>query len=115
MGTETMSGNGTGAILESDMPFENNVDTIDLSKIQNKKVQTQVNDTVDFPSYNSTEDKTQIKQQMKEHIKNYGGIDAGIYGAARMVLKQEYRNHDRVSARNGHKTKVPEIGKIKVI
>ena len=74
--------NGTGAILESDMPFENNVDTIDLSKIQNKKVQTQVNDTVDFPSYNSTEDKTQIKQQMKEHIKNYGGIDAGIYGAS---------------------------------
>ncbi len=74
--------NGTGAILESDMPFENNEDTIELSKIQNKKVQTQVNDTVDFPAYNSTEDKTQIKQQMKEHIKNYGGIDAGIYGAS---------------------------------
>ena len=73
--------NGTGAILESDMPFENNEDTIELSKIQNKRVQTQVNDTIDFPSVKSTDDKTQIKQLMKEHIKNYGGIDATIYGA----------------------------------
>lgn len=74
--------NGTGAILESEMPFENNEDIIELSKIQNKKVITQVNDTVIFPSYKSTDDKTQIIQQMKEHIKNYGGIDAGIHGAS---------------------------------
>ena len=74
--------NGTGAILENDMPFENNEDTIELSKIENKKVITQVNDTVMFPSYKSTDDKTQIIQLMKEHIKNYGGIDAGIHGAS---------------------------------
>ena len=73
--------NGTGAILESDMPFENNENTIELSQIQNKKVQTQVNNTINFPSYKPSDDKTRIKQQMKEHIKNYGGIDAQIYGA----------------------------------
>lgn len=73
--------NGTGAILEKDMPFENNEDVIELSKIQNKNVKTQVNDTIDFPSLKSTDDTTQIKKQMKEHIKNYGGIYAGIYGA----------------------------------
>ena len=73
--------NGTGAILEKDMPFENNEDVIELSKIQNKNVKTQVNDAIDFPSLKSTDDTTQIKKQMKEHIKNYGGIYAGIYGA----------------------------------
>ena len=73
--------NGSGAIAEEEMRFENNEDSIYISEIQNKDVITQVNDTIDFPSYSSTEDKTQIKQQMKEHIKNYGGIDAGIHGA----------------------------------
>ena len=70
-----------GNITNSFVVFENNENKIDISKIQNKKVITQVNDTVDFPSYNSKDDKTQIKQQMKEHIKNYGAIDAGIHGA----------------------------------
>ena len=74
--------NGTGAISETEMPFENNEKKIPLSEIQNKTVITQVNDTVDFPSYSATEDTTQIKQQMKEHIKNYGGIDAGIHGVS---------------------------------
>lgn len=74
--------NGTGAISETEMPFENNEDSIYISEIQNKDVITQVNDIITFPSYSKSEDKTQIKQQMKEHIKNYGGIDAGIHGAS---------------------------------
>ena len=74
--------NGIGAIPESEMPFENNEDSIYISEIQNKTVATQVNDTITFPAYSSTDDKTLIKQQMKEHIKNYGAIDAGIYGAS---------------------------------
>ena len=74
--------NGTGAIEESAMPFENNENKISLSSIQNKKVVTQVNDTRDFASYDSTKDTTVIKQQMKEHIMNYGAIDAGIHGAS---------------------------------
>lgn len=74
--------NGTGAIAEKDMEFENNEDSIYISEIQDKDVITQVNDITIFPSYSSTDDTTQIKQQMKEHIKNYGGIDAGIHGAS---------------------------------
>ena len=42
-----------------------------LNQIENKEVVTQVNDTVNFPSYKVADDKTLIKQQMKEHIKNY--------------------------------------------
>lgn len=74
--------NGTGAVPETEMQFENNENQIDISKIQNKTVSTQVNDTVDFPSYSVTEDKTWIKQKMKEHIINHGAIDSSIYGAS---------------------------------
>ena len=73
--------NGTGAIAEAEMEFINSNEKIPLSSIQNKKVITQVDDIVFFPSYKITDDLTQIKQKMKEHIQNYGGIDAGIYGA----------------------------------
>ena len=74
--------NGTGAISEKEMPFENNIDLIELSKIQNVNVITQLNDAINFPTYKATEDKTQIKQQMKQHINDYGGIYAQIYGAS---------------------------------
>lgn len=84
--------NGTGAIAESEMPFENNENQISISEIQNKNIITQVNDTVDFPSYKSTDDTTQIMQQMKEHIMNYGGIDAAIHGAAISVDSKVYNN-----------------------
>lgn len=73
--------NGTGAIAESEMKFINSEEKISLDDLKNKTVITQVNDTITFPSYSSTEDTTQIKQQMKEHIKNHGGIDAVIHGA----------------------------------
>ena len=74
--------NGTGAISEKEMPFENNIDLIELSKIQNVNVITQLNDAINFPTYKATENKTQIKQQMKQHINDYGGIYAQIYGAS---------------------------------
>ena len=73
--------NGSGAISEAQMPFENNQDMIDISGIQNKTVNTHVYDTIDFPSYEVSEDTTEIKQKMKEYIKQYGAIAAGIYGA----------------------------------
>ncbi|MEI3402013.1 MAG: hypothetical protein V8R51_06785 [Clostridia bacterium] len=73
--------NGTGAIEESEMKFINSEEKIPLSSIENKNVVTQVDDTVNFASYKVTEDLTQIKQKMKNHIQNYGGIDAGIYAA----------------------------------
>lgn len=69
--------NGSGAIDEAEMKFENNEDIIDISKIQNKTVTSHVYDTKEFPQYTSTDDKTAIK----EHIQNYGSVYAGVHGA----------------------------------
>lgn len=81
--------NGTGAVLESDMPFENNEDLIDISQLDNKTVQTQVYDTMDFYSQIGDEDSEELRNAMKYHIKNYGSIDAGIHGAQ---MTSEYYN-----------------------
>lgn len=75
--------NGSGAILENNMPFENNEDIIDVSKIKNKTVASQVYDTVEFPNYNkqTSENRTAIMNQLKQHIQDYGSISAGLHGA----------------------------------
>ena len=73
--------NGLGAISEEEMKFQSIIDVVEISEIQNKNVITQVNDIVTFPSYSATDDKTQIKQQMKEHIMNNGAINASINGS----------------------------------
>ena len=73
--------NGSGAIPEDEMPFENNEKKIALSEIRDKTVATQVNDAIKFPKYEYYDNKTVIIQQMKEHIQNYGAIDAVIHGA----------------------------------
>lgn len=70
--------NSLGAIAENEMVFDGNTDLIDIDEIYNKNVITQVNDIITFPSYVTTDDKTQIKKQMKEHIMNYGAIKANI-------------------------------------
>lgn len=69
--------NGSGPINESSMPFENNEDLIDISKIQNKTVTAQVFDTKHLALTNSEADKNIIK----EHIQNYGSLDASVHGA----------------------------------
>lgn len=69
--------NGFGAINESDMPFENNENNINISEIQNKTVQTTVTDSVIFELNSSN--KAEIQTQTKEFIKNYGGVTANIY------------------------------------
>jgi len=74
--------NGLGAISEDEMKFETNLDLIDISEIQNKNVLTQVKDIVTFPSYSATDDKTQIKQQIKEHIKNYGAVTTQVHASS---------------------------------
>lgn len=74
--------NGSGAINESEMPFENNENSIDISLIQNKTVTSQIYDTVEFPNYNYfLLDETEangIKNQIKNHIQNYGAVYGGI-------------------------------------
>lgn len=80
--------NGQGAIEESQMPFENDESLIELSQIQNKNVVTQLYDTIEFPSYNISEDTTEIKRQIKEHILKYGSVYASIHGA--QILSDYY-------------------------
>lgn len=73
--------NGTGAIQEEDMPFENNENKINISEIQNKKVCTKVKDWVIFPNFKTddTESKrTEKINNIKNHIEKYGSVFACI-------------------------------------
>lgn len=79
---ETYLTSGNGAIDENLMPFENNEDIIDISKIKNKKVSSQVYDTIAFADYKTATETNaiEIKNQIKQHIKNYGAVYASIHG-----------------------------------
>lgn len=81
--------NGLGAISEKEMEFQPNSELIDISEIQNKNVITQVNDIVTFPTYSATDDKTEIIKKVKQHIMDYGGIDASIHMAFSNVYNSE--------------------------
>ncbi len=104
--------NGSGAVLESDMPFENNEDLIDISNIENKTVQTEVNDTVMFPLYIGNEDTEELRNAMKNHIKNYGGIMASIHGAQ---LDSDYYNNETGAIYCDDKYKCPSNHAVTII
>ena len=74
--------NGTGAIPENEMPFENNENIIDINQIQNKTVSSQVYDTIEFTNYRnvSSEQKTEIMNEIKQHIQNYGAVFVSLHG-----------------------------------
>lgn len=75
--------NGQGAIAEDEMPFQNNENLIDISEIQNKIIASQVYDTVDFPNYQKETDAAkalEIKNEIKQHIQNYGSVYASMHG-----------------------------------
>ena len=74
--------NGSGAILESEMPFENNEDDIDISQIEGKTVSSEVYDTTLFPNYNSLTgtQRDEVINQIKQHIQNYGSVEVAIHG-----------------------------------
>lgn len=74
--------NGTGAIPEEEMPFEDNEKTINISQIQDKTVSSQVYDTIYFEDYQEVENekKIEIMNQIKQHIKNNGSVFALIHG-----------------------------------
>lgn len=86
--------NGSGAIPESEMPFENNENTVDISQIQDKTVSSQVYDTVAFPDYKSQtdEEKAKIMDQIKQHIQNYGSVQASIHGNSSSIGDKCYNN-----------------------
>ena len=81
--------NGMGAIAESDMPFENNENYINLSDIQNKNTITTLYDTIEFEDIEDV-GKTELMAKMKQTISNYGGIFAGVHGA--QLLSDAYNN-----------------------
>ena len=88
--------NGTGAISESELPFENNEDIINISAIQNKTVSSQVSDTIYFENYEYAdgEEKTEIMNQIKQHIKNYGSVFACIHGDSSSSISGNCYNND---------------------
>lgn len=75
--------NGTGAINENQMVFENNENSISLSEIQGKTVTTQVYDTIEFPTEEPTTVTQSMINQIKEHIMNNGSVFACVHGAQR--------------------------------
>ncbi len=90
--------NGSGAIVEGDMPFENNQEPIDISAID-KTVATTVNDIVVFPTLDdksSEEDRRQLINTMKEHITNYGGIYTAIHLVSSLI--DDYYNNQTGAA-----------------
>ena len=87
--------NGTGAVLEEDMPFEDNEDKIKLSEIQDKDAVIRVTDAKVFPNINkyiddegnvtyrddsykeyTAEEVTLIRNDIKQYIMKYGGLAA---------------------------------------
>ena len=75
--------NGSGAVKESQMVFENNEEPIDIVSLK-KTVSTELIDTVEFPEPVNNTEKAEVMAQMKSHITNYGGIFAGVHGAGLM-------------------------------
>lgn len=91
--------NGTGAVLEEDMPFEDNEDKINLSEIQDKEAVIRVTDAKVFPNINkyidlegnvtyrddsykeyTDEEVTLIRNEIKQYIMKYGALAATTVG-----------------------------------
>ncbi len=87
--------NGLGAVNETEMPFEDNENIINISEIQNKTVSSQVYDTIHFEDYGKKtgEEKTKIMNEIKQHIQNYGSVSAGIHGAFVSSMGSECYNN----------------------
>lgn len=69
--------NNYGPILESDMPFENNMNKLNLSSIQNKNVAADVNTTFLLPNGDSSCTDS-VKNAIKSHLMNYGAVGTMI-------------------------------------
>ena len=73
---------GKGPILETSMPFQNNVDLIDIAEIQNKTVEAQLRDYIEYPniykSYDVNNNVTYSNGEnliyTEEQIKNFRNI-----------------------------------------
>ncbi len=88
---------GRGPVLENEMKFENNLNKVSLSTLQDKNPTTKVEDYVKFPNMYKYQtngityvwDKSttmytpsqvmENRQNIKEHILKYGGVASKIY------------------------------------
>ena len=73
--------NGSGLIIEDEMPFENNENKIDIKEIQDKNVITTLVDSEYLGSPKTEEEKTAIIKDIKQHISQNGGVWARLHGA----------------------------------
>lgn len=108
---------GRGPVLEDDFPFSTNTEKINLSEIQNIEVQKQVKGYERFEEiykkYNNgiissytdasgkvytNEEVNKIRNQIKEHIINYGAVLSQTYGAGGTngSARIYYNNPDKV-------------------
>ena len=84
--------NNYGPILESDMPFENNMNSLPLSSVQNKTPAADVNTTFVLP--NGDKGCTDsIKNAIKSHLMNYGAVGTMI----NMLKPSVYYNESTAS------------------
>lgn len=67
---------GQGPIDEAEMPFENNEDVIDISKIENKTTLIDVNDLLITGTTTCTDNTKSI---IKKHLMTHGGLSVGIH------------------------------------
>ncbi len=81
--------NSQGPVLESNMIFENNENTLNISEIQNKTIQLDVNDIV--LEYDDEDGKTCTTSEInniKEYIYKYGSVAISTY----MTNESNYYN-----------------------
>ena len=71
--------NNIAPVLESDMPFENNKELIDISSMDNLEVQLDVNDIVLGGLYGDGSCSSSAITEMKEHILESGSIVSSLY------------------------------------
>ena len=84
--------NNYGPILESDMPFENNMYLLPLSSVQNKTPAADVNTTFVLP--NGDKGCTDsVKNAIKSHLMNYGAVGTMI----NMLRPSVYYNESTAS------------------
>lgn len=120
---------GRGPVLEDDMPFENNENKINFSKIENLKTQKQIKDYVRFPgiykTYSNgrviymdasnniyTENQVkEIRNKIKEHIIKYGGVVSQTYGVggATGLARQYYNNTEQVMKSTAYFCNKPSV------
>lgn len=70
--------NGMGAVSEEKMPFENNLDDIDITKVTSNPAETTVKDIKEFPAYTES-NKNELIQEMKMYLREYGAIAASTF------------------------------------